>query len=452
MDQALCYYDPVCQWINISKEIIQLSPRFTVFGRDPRPIFKEILKSYEMSRLMFLKQAGLNFLVFPSASHTRFCHSLGCWLLGKQALDEVKVRQATESRPLSLKEWLSPDRRGFLFEFLLALLVHDCGHMPFSHVLENNPDIKYNHEEIVRQMILGEGEVIERIKQERGDLKLISEILKKHKIDEKFIVGLVCSSREKFTQDYEEFLCLKDLVDSRIDLDRIDHYLRDSMYMGVNLANFNTHALLENITLFPNSTHPTRVKEEGIPHLMSLLFSRELIWKTALDRMDVRSYEVLLNCAVSMTIKEKEIDPLELSLLTEDELIYKLRHSENRQARTLMHRLFKRDPYVLIDSIQFDKGITRKKIQESVDKIIQEARIRSTDLLFYAPFNYTIKNPDLWLNLHTEDGKKSLKVIDPGFYDFLLTKDMARRTQVRFFASSDRVKNSVEKYLKREFY
>ena len=166
-----------------------------VFGfiKIPYGMMLQIIQHPLMQRLSRIKQLGLSSLVFPGAQHTRFLHSLGAFHLMGEAI-------------LSLQQ-----KGAFIFDseaeaVRAAILMHDIGHAPFSHVLENTLISGISHEDISLMMM-------EKINDDlNGQLNLAINIFK-GEYPKKF---------------------LHQLISSQLDVDRLDYLRRDSFFTGVN--------------------------------------------------------------------------------------------------------------------------------------------------------------------------------------------------------------------------
>jgi len=112
-----------------------------------------LLRTFEFRRARWLYQSGMLHLFHKASTHTRLSHQIGCLIVAVNALREIDVYPAGDFK-MTLGEYLL--MRGELHEFLMANLLHDLGHPPLSHVLEVNPFIELDHEEITRNLILGE--------------------------------------------------------------------------------------------------------------------------------------------------------------------------------------------------------------------------------------------------------------------------------------------------------
>ena len=172
--ETLKFYDPLYEGIFFKKE--RRGMRQEVFGsKGPsesaiglRAEIPRLIETYEMSRLNFIRQAGLAWLVFPSATYTRFSHSLGTYHLGELACRGVNIG-TSERNKLPLGRWLK--KRKLVDEFLISLLLHDVGHFPFSRTLEENQTLEIpSHEEIVCSFIQADLDNVN----EADDIKEIS--------------------------------------------------------------------------------------------------------------------------------------------------------------------------------------------------------------------------------------------------------------------------------------
>ena len=157
------FFDPLYKVV-VLQDPVSFRPRgaFTIDSAQLRKAVTPLIDSFEFTRLSRLRQSGLVYLVFPSATHTRFAHSLGCCHLGFTALAAVRIEDRDEAGPPQpLNKWVG--RRQWDEEFLIALLLHDLGHLAFSHLIEGNERIErilgmaLNHERAACELIQGSG-------------------------------------------------------------------------------------------------------------------------------------------------------------------------------------------------------------------------------------------------------------------------------------------------------
>jgi len=433
MGESLFFYDALFGYVNFDREIMRIDPTERIFkGEDPNGIFKDLLKTYEMTRQLFIKQSGLCFLEYPSATHNRFSHSIGCWLIGTYALESVRV--FIEGEYEKLVDWLA--RQDCVFEFLVSLLVHDCGHGPFSHLLEYNAELDFDHERMTREMVLGEGTYAKLVSERAGSIPTVHEVLDEYDVNKCLVAGLTSLSDDEFEKHFEKHLIpIKDLVDSKIDIDKLDHCLRDIKYFGIGLE-MNINAFLENIVLYPWSSNPTRVKSAGIPHIFNLLYCREFVWLTALTNPKVEAYSTMLNYALTRMLERDELAEEDVVLFTDDELLNRLRESRDKDVRDMYSRVVGRKPYLMVHQCMVSAKAERREIEEKLQDVRRKLKVDERDLLLYAPFRERPKKPTYWLLVTTEDGKE-LSDTHPGLNRALWDMEDMRNRTIKFFASPE---------------
>ncbi|MBU7012694.1 MAG: hypothetical protein HXS46_18585 [Theionarchaea archaeon] len=334
-----------------------------------------------------MKQAGFSWLVYPSATHTRYAHSLGCWYLAEQALECVKVREpsGTKKNERFLRRWL--EDRDLVEEFLLSLLLNDVGHFPFSYVLQMNPRYySVRPEDVGVQLIRGEGEffrIFRDITLGDSDIKyprnveFLSDALKKFKFVDVDVVSALISQDLSYLknakQEVKEAIpVLMELVSGLIDLDKIDHYHRDSHFMGLKITSISPVALLANMVIVPESfTEPpsarTELEDDGIMQIFSLLESRETLKDYVFGNEYNEAYSAMLNRAVDIFLEENPGPKKEVLLWTDHYLLNRLASSGNVEVVKLVKRIINGSPYVRVG--KYFTTVPRKRTLEWVKKL-----------------------------------------------------------------------------------
>lgn len=225
-----------------------------VFGfiKIPRGVLLNIVKHPLMQRLTRIKQLGLASVVYPGAQHTRFQHSLGAFHLMSEAI-------------------ISLSQKGvFIFNneqeaVCAAILMHDIGHGPFSHVLENTLIRDITHEQISLLMM-------EQINKDlNGELALALKIFK-----------------EEYPKKF-----LHQLISSQLDMDRLDYLRRDSFFTGVTEGNIGSARIIKMLNVVEDSLV---VESKGIYSIENYLTSRRLMyWQVYLHKTAVAYEKVLIN-------------------------------------------------------------------------------------------------------------------------------------------------------------
>ncbi|WP_167614322.1 HD domain-containing protein [Maribellus sediminis] len=226
--------DPVFGFINLQSEI--------VFDLLEHPFFQ---------RLRRIKQLGLSFMVFPGANHTRFEHALGASHLMRQAINTLRIK----GHQISDKEAEA---------VTIAILLHDIGHAPFSHVLENTL-VNISHEEI--------------------SLLIMQEL--NREFDGKLDLAI-----QIFTNNYKKQF-LHQLVASQLDMDRLDYLSRDSFFTGVAEGTVGIERIIKMLNVYEDQLV---VDVKGIYSIEKFLISRRLMyWQVYLHKTVVAAEFLLIN-------------------------------------------------------------------------------------------------------------------------------------------------------------
>lgn len=273
-----------------------------VFGfiNIPKGLIYDLVKHPLLQRLTRIKQVGLSSVVYPGAQHTRFQHSLGAFYLMQEAIQQLAAKG------------------NFIFEseaeaVKAAILLHDIGHGPFSHVLEHSIVRGVSHEEISLMLM-------ERMNKEmNGRLTLAIQI---------------------FKDEYHKRF-LHQLVSGQLDMDRLDYLRRDSYYTGVIEGNIGSARIIKMLDV--RDDHLV-VEAKGIYSIENFLTSRRLMyWQVYLHKTSV-AYEKML---VSTLLRAKELALRGEELFASPALRFFLYHDIDREQ-------FMSNPECLNQFIQLD--------------------------------------------------------------------------------------------------
>ena len=225
-----------------------------IFGfiKIPHGLLLNIVEHPLMQRLARIKQLGLTSMVYPSAQHTRFQHSIGAFHLMSEAITS-----------LTQKGIFIFDSEAEAVE--AAILMHDIGHGPFSHVLEHTLINGISHEEISLLMM-------EQINREmKGELNLALKIFK-----------------DEYPKKF-----LHQLISSQLDMDRLDYLRRDSFFTGVTEGNIGSARIIKMLDVVDDNLV---VNSKGLYSIENYLMSRRLMyWQVYLHKTTVSSEKVLVN-------------------------------------------------------------------------------------------------------------------------------------------------------------
>jgi hypothetical protein len=234
---------------------------------------------------------GMSYLVYPGAHHTRFHHAIGCVHLMQQTVNVLRFKGVT----------ISNEEETGLY---VAILLHDIGHGPFSHAMENSIVNNVSHEEISLLFM-------ERLNEEfNGSLTLAIQI---------------------FKGNYpRKFMC--QLISGQLDMDRADYLKRDSFYTGVAEGNINSERLITMLNVIDDELV---VEEKGIYSVEKFIIARRLMyWQVYLHKTSLVAEQLLIR----VLKRAKELFDEGHTLHASDALLYFLSNKisiENFNKETL---------------------------------------------------------------------------------------------------------------------
>ena len=217
----------------------------------PHEILFDVIEHPYFQRLRRISQTGLLNLIFPGATHTRFHHALGAMHLMFTALSTLKLKGVK----ISVEEEKAA---------LLAILLHDVGHGPFSHALENMLMDDWHHEKL--------------------------SLLLMNKMNEEF-EGQLSMAIEMFQGKYQRKF-FNQLISSQLDVDRLDYLKRDSFYTGVSEGNVNTQRI---ISMMNVSEDELVIDAKGIYSIENFLTARMFMyWQVYYHKTSVLAESLLV--------------------------------------------------------------------------------------------------------------------------------------------------------------
>lgn len=217
----------------------------------PNDLIYDVLQHPYVQRLNRIRQLGLSYLVYPGAMHSRFGHSLGAMHLMQEAVTSLRLKgvEITEEEATAA---------------MIAILLHDIGHGPFSHVLEHTIVDGVTHEDISLLMM-------ERINLDlHGQLDMAIAI---------------------FKNEYPKHF-LHQLISSQLDVDRMDYLCRDSFFTGVQEGRVASERLLKMLDVRDDRLV---VQVKGIYSVEKFLVARRLMyWQVYLHKTSVAAEQHLI--------------------------------------------------------------------------------------------------------------------------------------------------------------
>ena len=227
----------------------------------PNDLIYDVLQHPYVQRLNRIRQLGLSYLVYPGAMHSRFGHSLGAMHLMQEAIISLRLKGVE----------ITPDEETAA---MIAILLHDIGHGPFSHVLEHTIVDGVTHEDISLLM-----------------MERINEDLRLQIADGRFKGGPLDLAIAIFKNEYEKHF-LHQLISSQLDVDRMDYLCRDSFFTGVQEGRVASERLLKMLDV-RNDKLVVQIK--GIYSVEKFLVARRLMyWQVYLHKTSVAAEQHLI--------------------------------------------------------------------------------------------------------------------------------------------------------------
>ncbi len=218
----------------------------------PNDFIYNLIKHPYLQRLNRIRQMGLASFVYPGAQHTRLHHSIGAMYLMHEAILNFRVKG----------QMISDEEADAA---LACILLHDVGHGPFSHVLENTIVKNVHHEEISLMLM-------NRLNKELG--------------------GKLDMCIDIFTDKYPKHF-LHQLVSGQLDVDRLDYLRRDSFFSGVTEGNIGSARIIKMLDV---RNDKLVVESKGIYSIENFLMSRRLMyWQVYLHKTAVAAEHMLIN-------------------------------------------------------------------------------------------------------------------------------------------------------------
>jgi hypothetical protein len=324
-----------------------------------------------VQRLRYVRQLGHAFLVYPGATHTRFEHALGAYHLTQRALSALQARGELGRVDREARRAVG-----------LAALLHDIGHYPFSHGLEEAGFLSH---EAMGVALLGKGPLGDVLRS-LGGQELVDE------------VGRLIRGQSKSP--------LQGLISGTLDLDKIDYLSRDARMCGVPYGTLDVDRLLASITLVPRPKQGAAIgiHEKGVSALESLLFAKYQMYRNVYWHHAVRSATCMFKRAVRGAVRRGVVTEKGISTLTDDAFMQLLIERDKSVIAVALRdrRLFKRaidlpasevpdaQPWVSEDSVL---------LEQVEDHLAGEAGLNPGELLLDFPTRHNMLAVDLPLRL-----------------------------------------------------
>lgn len=357
----------------------------------PSTLIFDLIEHPYFQRLRRISQMGMSYLVYPGAHHTRFHHALGAMFLMQKAIQVLRSKEIV----ISSKEEEA---------LLVAILLHDIGHGPFSHAMEHSIVENISHEEISLVFM-------EQLNTLFNDRLTLAITLFKNEYNRTF---------------------LHQLISSQLDMDRLDYLRRDSFYTGVSEGSVNSERLIAMLNVKDDRLV---VEEKGIYSVEKFIIARRLMyWQVYLHKTSLVAEQLLMRLLKRAKVLSNQGEKLSaskalsyflttgvtpegfnasvleaFSKLDDYDIVGAMKswqYHEDFVLRTLSLMLLNRD--LLKIKIQ-DKEISPHKISEKIEHVMERYEL-SEDQASYFVFSDSISNQAYrmdkdTINLVTKKGK-----------------------------------------------
>ena len=278
-------------------------------------VARRLIDTPVFQRLRYVRQLGLAHLVYPGATHTRFEHALGAYHLARRTLAVLDERRELDGA-------IAPDERGVV---AAAALLHDIGHHPFSHALE---EIGAQHHEVAARPLITEGPIADELRS-----SIAPDAPER-------VYALIRGQSQS---------PLQGLISGSLDLDKIEYLKRDAFMCGVPYGEIDVDRLVNALTVIRDApAAPGRttigVLDKGLSALESLLFAKYQMYRNVYWHHAVRSATAMYKRLVDDAIRDGALDERALSSLTDEGLLHVLETTSNAPLLDALRnrRLYKR--------------------------------------------------------------------------------------------------------------
>ena len=333
------------------------------------PLALRLVDTPAFQRLRYVRQLGLAYLVYPGASHSRFEHALGAYNLARHALGLLEERGFIQGLPADE-----------CIVVRCAALLHDIGHYPYSHALEEIGAL--HHEEVARPLITT-GQVADVLREGLGD-----------DAPER-IMALVRGRSDS---------ALQGLISGSLDLDKIEYLKRDAFMCGVNYGDIDVDRLLNSLTVVDDPDGRGRavgMYEKGLSALESLLFAKYQMYRNVYWHHAVRSATAMYKRLVDGALRAGSLSAETLAAYTDEGLLHELAQRDPSPLLSALRerRLYKRVFECPAAELPPDRGEwiadDRALVVAVEDQLAREVGLSPGELLL----DYPVKTQMLGLNI-----------------------------------------------------
>ena len=320
-------------------------------------------------RLRYVRQLGLAYLVYPGATHTRFEHAVGAYHLARVTLATMAERDGLGGANAEEQAVIRA-----------AALLHDVGHYPFSHALEEIGQL--HHEDVARPLITA-GAIAD----------LLSE-------------GIAADAPRRVFElvSGASRSPLQGLISGSLDLDKIEYLKRDAFMCGVPYGEIDVDRLTNSLLVLddPESGRPAiGVLEKGLSALESLLFAKYQMYRNVYWHHAVRSATAMYKRMVEDALRVGAIDAELLPSYTDEGLLHRLEHAapssllDALKSRRLYKRALEWPASQLDDGFGEWVATDRERTRAAEDALATELGVKPGEVLLDFPIKTQMLGLDI---------------------------------------------------------
>lgn len=254
------------------------------------PVAARLLDTPPVQRLRYVRQLGLAHLVYPGATHSRFEHAVGAYHLARRALANLREAGSLAG--------IAPDEPAIISA---AALLHDVGHYPFSHALE---EIGAPHHEMLSDALVTAGPVAEILRDGIGADAPAR------------VFALICGKSAS---------PLQGLISGSFDLDKMDYLRRDARMCGAPYGEIDEDRMLQAMVLLEDPATGTKsigVREKGLSAVEALLFAKYQMYRNVYWHHAVRSATAMYKRIVERAVENGAVLMSALGAFTDEGLLH----------------------------------------------------------------------------------------------------------------------------------
>ncbi len=403
----------------------------------------EIIDTLLFQRLRNIYHLGTAYLTYPGATHSRFEHSLGVMQLGTSAFLKIfKNSSGFWPKDMELCDKYYKTLR-------YACLLHDIGHTPFSHVCETFVEKKMLCKEIMKYgLSFGDAKTTLRNLESSQPHELLScsiilseynKTLKKQNVDSLDVCALILGQiRVEKNEDRVHYDVLKSILNSPIDVDKLDYLLRDNYVTGATLVSLDRERFIESYTILDNTLS---LNGKAISTVANLIRGRESMYMWVYQHHKVVFTDTLLKMIIQNLVDDKIIDPNKIfskkgiteEVIDDYDIINIIRTNEERPSIKHLFEMWRERSFLkscwksIFDfkTLTIEKSTTRdllkKKCLENPEKVKNEIqkhfKLNPDDVVVsyakFKPFKPASVDINIVLRNQTKSAGQDFSIFDP---------------------------------------